>query len=87
MPGDIPRSFDVDVAELAGMEREHLTAEFHCVAGWSYRGLHWDGVRFGTFYDEVIAPRQTRRKLIAALEMTRGKRDRNPPRKHGNIPL
>jgi propionyl-CoA carboxylase beta chain len=39
------------------------------------------------FVDEVIAPRQTRRKLIAALEMTRGKRDRNPPRKHGNIPL
>jgi propionyl-CoA carboxylase beta chain len=39
------------------------------------------------FVDEVIAPRQTRRKIIAALEMTRGKRDRNPPRKHGNIPL
>jgi len=39
------------------------------------------------FIDEVIAPRQTRRKIIAALAMTRGKRDRNPPRKHGNIPL
>jgi propionyl-CoA carboxylase beta chain len=39
------------------------------------------------FVDEVIAPRHTRRKIIAALEMTRGKRDRNPPRKHGNIPL
>jgi propionyl-CoA carboxylase beta chain len=39
------------------------------------------------FVDEVIQPRQTRRKIIAALEMTRGKRDRNPPRKHGNIPL
>jgi propionyl-CoA carboxylase beta chain len=39
------------------------------------------------FVDEVIKPRQTRRKIIAALEMTRGKRDRNPPRKHGNIPL
>jgi propionyl-CoA carboxylase beta chain len=39
------------------------------------------------FVDEVIAPRQTRRKIIAALEMTRGKRERNPPRKHGNIPL
>jgi propionyl-CoA carboxylase beta chain len=39
------------------------------------------------FVDEVILPRQTRRKIVAALEMARGKRDRNPPRKHGNIPL
>jgi propionyl-CoA carboxylase beta chain len=39
------------------------------------------------FIDEVILPRQTRRKLIAALEMTRTKRDKNPPKKHGNIPL
>jgi propionyl-CoA carboxylase beta chain len=39
------------------------------------------------FIDEVIAPRQTRRKLIAGLEMTRNKRDKNPPKKHGNIPL
>jgi propionyl-CoA carboxylase beta chain len=39
------------------------------------------------FVDEVIAPRQTRRKIIAGLEMTRTKRDKNPPKKHGNIPL
>ncbi len=39
------------------------------------------------FIDEVIEPRDTRRRLIAALEMTRNKRDRNPPKKHGNIPL
>ncbi len=39
------------------------------------------------FVDEVIAPRQTRRKIIAGLQMTRTKRDKNPPRKHGNIPL
>jgi len=39
------------------------------------------------FIDEVIAPRQTRRKIIAGLEMTRSKRDKNPPKKHGNIPL
>ncbi len=39
------------------------------------------------FIDEVIAPRHTRRKIIAGLEMTRGKRDKNPPKKHGNIPL
>jgi len=39
------------------------------------------------FVDEVIEPRQTRRKIVAALEMTRDKRDRNPAKKHGNIPL
>jgi propionyl-CoA carboxylase beta chain len=39
------------------------------------------------FVDEVIEPRQTRRKIIAGLDMTRNKRDRNPPRKHGNMPL
>jgi propionyl-CoA carboxylase beta chain len=39
------------------------------------------------FVDEVILPRHTRQKLIAALEMTATKRDRNPPKKHGNIPL
>jgi propionyl-CoA carboxylase beta chain len=39
------------------------------------------------FVDEVIRPRQTRRKLIAALATLQTKRDRNPPKKHGNIPL
>ncbi len=39
------------------------------------------------FIDEVIEPRHTRRKIIAGLDMTRTKRDRNPPKKHGNIPL
>ena len=39
------------------------------------------------FLDEVIQPRQTRRKLIAALRNLESKRDRNPPKKHGNIPL
>jgi propionyl-CoA carboxylase beta chain len=39
------------------------------------------------FVDEVIEPRQTRRKVVAGLEMARNKRDRNPPKKHGNIPL
>ena len=39
------------------------------------------------FVDEVIHPRQTRGKLIAALAGLETKRDRNPPKKHGNIPL
>lgn len=39
------------------------------------------------FVDEVIEPAFTRPKLIRALELTRNKRDSNPPKKHGNIPL
>jgi len=39
------------------------------------------------FVDEIIRPRQTRRKLIVALAALETKRDRNPPKKHGNIPL
>jgi propionyl-CoA carboxylase beta chain len=39
------------------------------------------------FIDEVIEPRQTRLKIITGLEMARTKRDQNPPKKHGNIPL
>src|SRR5262245_47338600 len=39
------------------------------------------------FLDEVIRPRETRRKLIAALKNLDNKRDKNPPKKHGNIPL
>jgi propionyl-CoA carboxylase beta chain len=39
------------------------------------------------FVDAVIQPRDTRKKLIQALEMLETKRDKNPPKKHGNIPL
>jgi propionyl-CoA carboxylase beta chain len=39
------------------------------------------------FVDEVIPPRETRRKIVAGLDMARSKRDHNPPKKHGNIPL
>ena len=39
------------------------------------------------FIDDVIDPRETRLKIIRALEMLENKTDSNPPRKHGNIPL
>ena len=39
------------------------------------------------YIDEIILPKQTRFKLIQALDMTRSKSDTNPPKKHGNIPL
>jgi len=39
------------------------------------------------FVDEVIYPRFLRKRLSACLEMLRAKRENNPPKKHGNIPL
>jgi propionyl-CoA carboxylase beta chain len=39
------------------------------------------------YVDEVILPRMTRAKLVQALATLDHKRDKNPPKKHGNIPL
>ena len=39
------------------------------------------------FIDEIIMPRQTRFKLIQALEMAKNKSQSNPPKKHANMPL
>jgi propionyl-CoA carboxylase beta chain len=39
------------------------------------------------YIDEIIEPAETRQKLIRALRMLSNKRDANPPKKHGNIPL
>jgi propionyl-CoA carboxylase beta chain len=60
-------------AELVADLREKLANPFIAAA----RG----------FVDEIIQPRATRAKLIAALVSCDNKRDKNPPKKHGNIPL
>jgi propionyl-CoA carboxylase beta chain len=39
------------------------------------------------YVDEIILPEETRPKLVRALEVLQNKRDKNPPKKHGNIPL
>lgn len=39
------------------------------------------------YIDEVIEPAMTRKRIVEALEMLKNKRDTNPPKKHGNIPL
>jgi propionyl-CoA carboxylase beta chain len=39
------------------------------------------------YVDDVIDPRETRPRLISALDMLQSKRDENPLKKHGNIPL
>ncbi|RKX26184.1 MAG: methylmalonyl-CoA carboxyltransferase, partial [Candidatus Zixiibacteriota bacterium] len=39
------------------------------------------------YVDDVIEPKTTRPRLIRAFEMLETKKDTNPPKKHGNIPL
>ena len=54
--GAVHEPIDVPVEELANLPRRHLTADFHCVAGWSATDLEWDGVAFETFYTRLIEP-------------------------------
>ena len=54
--GAVTKSFALPVAELATLPRRQLTADFHCVAGWSATNLHWDGVAFKAFYRLIIEP-------------------------------
>jgi DMSO/TMAO reductase YedYZ molybdopterin-dependent catalytic subunit len=54
--GAVAKSFALPLAELAALPRRELTADFHCVAGWSASNLHWEGVAFETFYRTVIEP-------------------------------
>lgn len=44
------------VAELAALPRRSLTADFHCVAGWTAIGLRWEGVAFETFFRSALEP-------------------------------
>jgi len=63
--GAVTSSFDLPVATLAGLPRRELTADFHCVAGWSAADLRWEGVAFETFYRTFIEP-----ELVPGTEAT-----------------
>jgi DMSO/TMAO reductase YedYZ molybdopterin-dependent catalytic subunit len=52
----VARPLMVPLAALASLPRRELTADLHCVAGWSATDLRWEGVAFKTFYREVIEP-------------------------------
>ena len=72
--------------ELAGAEnaeafKQQKTDEFRAKFANPYAAAERG------FIDAVINPRETRSKLISALDMANTKRDSNPPKKHGNIPL
>ena len=68
-------------AEDPEAERERLVQEYRETFANPY-------VAAGRGYiDDVIEPRETRPRLVEALQMLQNKRDTNPPKKHGNIPL
>ena len=72
---------EIAAADDAAAERARLVADYEEQFANPYvaaaRG----------YVDDVIRPSDTRPRLIAALRMLADKRDTNPPKKHGNIPL
>ncbi|HXG94548.1 MAG TPA: acyl-CoA carboxylase subunit beta [Blastocatellia bacterium] len=72
---------EIAKAENAEAEKRRLAEEFREKLATPYIAAERG------FIDEVIEPHLTRPKLIGALEMLETKRDQNPPKKHGNIPL
>ena len=71
----------IEAAEDPAAEKARLVAEYEAEFANPYvaaaRG----------YVDDVIAPSETRPRLVAALQMLEGKRETNPRKKHGNIPL
>ncbi len=72
-----------DLAESTDPDslRARLVQEYRNAFANPYVAASWG------YLDDVIEPSQTRPRLINALEMLQNKRDENPPKKHGNIPL
>ena len=72
-----------ELAEAADPEalRQQLVQEYRDTFANPYVAASWG------YLDDIIEPHQTRPRLINALEMLQNKRDENPPKKHGNIPL
>jgi acetyl-CoA carboxylase carboxyltransferase component len=72
---------ELDEAADRAAARARLVAEYRARFANPYVAASYG------YVDDVIPPRETRPRLISALEMLQGKRERNPAKKHGNIPL
>jgi propionyl-CoA carboxylase beta chain len=72
---------EIQKAKNPDAEKQRLVQEYVETFATPYKAAELG------FIDEVIFPEHTRQKLIQALEMLKNKRDKNPPKKHGNIPL
>jgi DMSO/TMAO reductase YedYZ molybdopterin-dependent catalytic subunit len=65
--GAVNDDLDVPVRTLDTLPRQEMTADFHCVAGWSATGLRWEGVPFAAFYRAVIEPALTPGAVVTHL--------------------
>ena len=72
---------EIAAAEDPEAERARLGEEYRAQVAHPYIAASRG------YVDDIIEPRDTRPRLIEALETLQNKRDRNPPKKHGNIPL
>lgn len=54
--GVLTTPVEIAVDELVGGDRRDVHADFHCVAGWSVTGLHWEGTAFADVYQRYVAP-------------------------------
>ena len=78
---NIIRRSEIEAAADPQAERQRLIADYQEKFSNPYRAAELG------YIDEVIDPADTRPKVIQALKMLKTKRDTNPPKKHGNIPL
>jgi propionyl-CoA carboxylase beta subunit len=72
---------ELDRAKDASAERARLVEDYRRTFANPFKAAELG------YIDEVIMPRDTRPRIISALKALENKRDRNPPRKHDNIPL
>ncbi|MGH7966339.1 MAG: acyl-CoA carboxylase subunit beta [Candidatus Binatia bacterium] len=71
----------IDKAADAQAERDRLVTEYRQTFANPFKAAELG------YIDEIIMPADTRPRLIRALDMLQNKREKNPPKKHGNIPL
>ncbi|MSQ47888.1 MAG: acyl-CoA carboxylase subunit beta [Deltaproteobacteria bacterium] len=71
----------IEKAQEPQAERERLVNEYRQTFATPFKAAELG------YIDEIIMPADTRPHLIRALSMIHNKRDKNPPKKHGNIPL
>jgi len=72
---------DIEAAGGNNSERERLVADYRKTFANPFKAAELG------YVDDIIPPEETRPRLIHALDILQNKRDKNPPKKHGNIPL
>jgi propionyl-CoA carboxylase beta subunit len=72
---------ELERAKDPDAERQRLVADYRHTFANPFKAAELG------YIDEIIQPEETRPKVIRALDILQNKREKNPPKKHGNIPL